>query len=261
MTPSTHDLTDAEALTAALAAGARERSGDHPELDQLADYLAGALAPAVEAGIQDHLVACRACTTRLLDLESLSEPGPPTAEGVADLAVAAGWREQKSRIADLEAARRRQRALRWASAVAASFFVATVGLSVHVGQLRQRIAGLEAPEVNVPTINLDASTLRSSGGVGSIDLRAHHRSVELRLDPVGFEHFPEYEVEILDASGSTIWRGAGLGLDDLGILRLRIPLAFLPSEELEIQLYGHTDGHRERLGTFPIPPLRVGAPW
>ena len=88
MTSSSQEMTDTQALAAVLAAHASARAGDHPELDQLAGYLAGSLAPEAEASIQDHLVTCRACTAQLLDLESLSATGPRVAAGVADLYLA-----------------------------------------------------------------------------------------------------------------------------------------------------------------------------
>jgi hypothetical protein len=245
MTSSSHEMTDTQALAAVLAAHATARAGDHPELDQLAGYLAGSLAPEVEASIQDHLVACRACTAQLLDLESLSPTGPRVAEGVADLALEAGWREQKTRIADLETARRRQRSLRWVSAVAAAFFVATVGLSVHVGQLRQRLA----PEINSPIAYLDSAATRDSAGAVTVELAPGDRSVLLALTPPSSPEWPDYEVEILTASGSEVWSGRGFVLSDSGTLRLRMPRSLLPAGGYEVRLNG-VEGDR-------IEPLQV----
>ncbi len=255
---TTEAMNDTQALAAVLAETAASRAGDHPRLDDLADYLADALAPAAAARVQDHLVACRACAAKLLDLESLAEPGPETAEGVADLAVVAGWREQKSRIAALEAARRRQRTLRWVSAVAASFFVATVGLSAHlaglsarvtglsarVTQLRDTVADLQTPEVNTPFAYLDPFTARSDETAETVELRPEDRSMFLILTPPSGTG--PWEVEVLSASGSPVWSGGGLVLSDEGTLRLRMPRTLLPAAEYEVRLYG-LDGSRREL--------------
>ncbi len=244
MIPSTGEqMTDTEALAAVLAEDAATRAGEHPELDELAGYLARDLVPETEARIQDHLVACRPCTTKLLDLETLSRPGPETAEGVTDLATIAAWREQKSRIAELEAARRRQR---WVSAVAASFFVATIGLTAHVGQLRRTIAGLEAPELNPQTVYLDASALRS-GGSKTIELGPDTKSLTLSFTPATDESWTDYEVQILRTSGTEVWSGRGLELSGYGSLDLRVPRALLPAGTYQVRLHGLEGDRREQL--------------
>lgn len=251
MSSTNKAMTDAEALVAALAEEAAERAGDHPRLDELADYLAGDLDPEVEARIQDHLVACRTCTTQLLDLETLSQPDPQPADGVADLALAAAWREQKSRIGEIDGARRRQRTMRWVSAVAASFFVATVGLSVHVSQLRQTIAGLEAPEINPQVAYLDASATRSGADPVTVELGADDRSLLLTLTPTG-SVWPDYEVRVLSVSGTEVWDGRGFVPSEFGTLRLRMPRALLPEGDYEVRLHGLDGDRRELLQTIEL---------
>ncbi len=251
MTPSSHDMTDDQALAAALAENAGHRAGDHPQLDELADYLAGALAPADEARVQDHLVACRDCTGQLLDLESLSAPGPQ-AEGVADLALAAAWREQKTRIADLKNARRRRRTQRWVSAVAASFFVATVGLSVHVGQLRRTIAGLEAPTANVVTAYLEPPTTRSTGDPVTLTVGEGQRLAVFFLTPPRDPSFASYEVEVLDAVGSRVLQISDLELSELDNLRAGIPLERIPAGDYDVRLYGVDGKRREQLQAIKL---------
>ncbi len=256
MTPSSHQpMTDAQALAAVLAEDAVERSGEHPELDELTGYLADDLAPEAEARIQDHLVACRPCTARLLDLETLQPAAPRTPEGVADLALAAAWREQKTRIADLESTRRRQHTLHWVSAVAASFFVATLGLSVHVSQLRQTIAGLRAPAANVATVYLDGSATRSETEPEVLRVGADQRFAVLFVTPPRNPSFPQYEMEILDAAGSRVLQVSGLEpSEDYGNLRIGAPLERMPAGGYQVWLHGIDGDHREQL---PMILLRV----
>ncbi len=253
MTPTTHQaMTDTQALTAALAVDAGRRAGDHPQLDELADYLAGELAPETQARIRDHLVACRTCTTQLLDLESLSGLGPQTDDGVADLALAAAWREQKTRIADLEGAQQRQRTVRWVSAVAASFFVATIGLSVHVGQLRQTIAGLEAPTANVVTAYLEPSSTRSTTEPVTLTVSEGQRLAVFFLTPPTTPSFASYEVEVLDPAGSRVLLVSGLVLSELDNLRAGIPLERTPAGDYEVRLHGLDGGLREQLQAIEL---------
>ncbi len=265
MTSTDEAMTDAQALAAVLAEDATARAGDHPQLYELADYLAEALAPETEARVRDHLVACRACASKLLDLEPLSEPGPETAEGVADLAVAAGWREHKSRIAALEAARSRRRTARWMSAVAAVFCVATLVLSDRLTQQgealarqeqtiarqEQTIARLDVPEVNPNVAYLDAFTTRGGENAATtVELGPEDRTVLLILTPPSGSG--PWEVEVRSAAGAEVWSGGGFELTDEGTLRLGMPRALMPAGEYEVLLYDVDGGGREQLGAFPL---------
>ncbi len=245
-------MTDTQALAAALAEDAAKHAGEHPELDELADYLAGSLAPETEARIQDHLVACRACTTKLLDLETLFQPDSPNTNGVVDLAKAAGWREQKTRIADLENARGRQRTLRWASVIAASFFVATVGLSVHVSQLQQTIAGLRAPTANVVTAYLDDPTTRSTADAVKVQISDSQRLAVFFLTPPQTPPFDEYEVEVLDAAGTQVLQISRLEPSEDDNLRIAVPLELMPGGDYEVRLDGLNGERREQLQLIPL---------
>ncbi len=251
---STHTaITDAQALAAALAQNAAARAGDHPQLDELADYLAEALAPAAEAQVRNHLVACRACAAKLLDLEPLTAPGPETAEGVADLAMAAAWREQKSRIAGLDLARRRQRTMRWVSAVAASFCVATLGLSAWVTQLRHTVAGLEAPEINVPTAYFESSATRSDAEPETLTVGENQRFAVFFLTPPSPRSFASYKVDVLDSAGSRVLKVSGLEPSELyNNLRLGVPLELMPAGDYEVRLYGVDGDRREQLQVMPL---------
>ncbi len=156
-TPNGEPVSDSPALAAMLAEAAASRVGDHPEVEELARYFDDALPPEAEARVQDHLVACRTCTRTLLDLEPLMSPGPRTAEGVADLEVAAAWRELKARAGETEARSPRVASQRWLAAVAASFLVATLGLSAWVAQLRGTVSELSTPQSNFEILYFEST--------------------------------------------------------------------------------------------------------
>ncbi len=73
--PLTFALEELLRATGPLAAG-------HPEVEQLAAYHAGELAPDEEERIQDHLSVCRDCGDLVLELEALrDEPLPEDCDG------------------------------------------------------------------------------------------------------------------------------------------------------------------------------------
>ena len=50
-------------------------AASHPTLDELAAYYHRSLQQAEAAAVQDHLVTCRECTARLLELDEIHEMG------------------------------------------------------------------------------------------------------------------------------------------------------------------------------------------
>ena len=233
---------DSQALIAMLAEDAASRVSDHPEVGELVDYLQDALPPGTEARVQDHLVDCRACTSTVLDLEPLMNPGPRTAEGVADLEVAAAWRELKARAGVEQAPLRRGFSQHWVTAVAASFFVATLGLSSWVAQLRGTVSELSAPQVNYEVLYFE-STRGFDEGILQVPEGLHRLPVFVTGVDSGV--FADYEVVVLDQAGSEVWSVGGLKPTDLGSLRLEIPLQSLSPGAYGLRLYGRDGDQRD----------------
>lgn len=136
--------TDEQVFRAVLGELAWERAGEHPDHDALAGYLTGELDVETEARVNDHLVACRSCAATLLDMEPLAQPDTGVAEGVADLATAAAWRDLRHRVFDEESPAWPVVGRHWSTAVAA-LLVATLGLSVWVADLKQQVSELSRP--------------------------------------------------------------------------------------------------------------------
>lgn len=245
---------DARRLIAALAEEARadagiatgnrvDAGGDgaHPSADELLAYHEGALEPAAEERVRDHLVACRACTRRLLDLAVVAAPDEPVAGNVHDLATAASWRELQSRLAAESAARPASptaaRAARppWATrllgAVAAVFLIAALGLSVQV-------ARLGAPEAGVPSYVLNPPEVRGESMV-RIEIPAGRDRFDLRLTPS--RSFDRYRLEFL-AGDRVVQVWDDLERDANGNLTFSLRRRHLPAGDYRVRLFGLRDG-------------------
>jgi hypothetical protein len=248
MSSSKRTPADVEALTAALAERARRDAGPEPEVGELLEYLEGRLPPEAEVGLQRRLVASPDAARKLLDLADLAraraEAGPERAAAEpADLAVHAAWRSFEDRLPGGRA--RPVRANRGLLALAATLFVAVVGLGSWVWQLQ----GGSRTEGGLLVANLETLELFEgvrSDRVPTVELDPEEPLV-LVLAPA--ERCPSYRAELTRSTGSgpaerrTV---AGLERDDRGLLTVlfrgepgRHALRLLGCEpEHEISTYG-----------------------
>lgn len=233
------ETSDRDLFRAVLFEHAAEHAGEHPDHETLVGYLAGDLAAAAEARVNDHLVGCRQCTATLLDLEPLAQPDAGMPEGVADLATAAAWRDLQHRLFS-EKPRVRPVDRRWATAVAASLLVATLGMSLWVNRLQGTVADLRARE-SQPLVNMPIFTVREvtrSAEVETIEVPAEMTLFGLIFTPATLESYAEYEVRFLDLEDREVLRRDGLVQSDLGGLRLGLPRGLLPAGDYRVLLSG-----------------------
>ncbi|RMH15474.1 MAG: hypothetical protein D6696_20655 [Acidobacteria bacterium] len=214
-------MSDARALIDALAEEARS-GAPHPTDDELLAYRDGELEAAAEERLQDHLVGCRACTARLLDLDLLASP--EGAGEAADLELHAARRELLARLA----AGRRAR-LPWA--IAAVLLLAVAGLAAWIA----RLAAPEAPEANLAFLYLD-DALRSRGAATAVELPADGEHVVMIVTPSD-PTYDAYGLELLAAGGALLLRRGGLERDG-GSLSLLVPRRMLPPGEYRVRVYG-----------------------
>jgi len=214
-------LTDREALIAALAADAEERSAaagesPEPEPEELLDYLAGRLDPEAEQRLDRKLAASPAATRALLDLADLEAAAETVKDGPADLAVRAAWRDFESRLPDAAARPRRPpRPPGWLVTIAASLLVATVGLGSWVVRLQSQ---LHRPVANLPSLDLVSGS--RAGTEPSVRLPAGAPFLRLVLAPS--ERCDRYTAEIAELGGraQTV---EPLERDEMGRLSLLLP--------------------------------------
>lgn len=245
-------MADSEVFRQVLIEDAKERAGEHPELDTLIEYLADELDPEAQDRVQEHLAGCRSCTQKLLDLEPLVIPDA-IPEGVADLQLEAAWRDFQSRAQAPEPVSRSAFFPRWPAALAASLLVAVVGLSAWVNQLqrttvdlRRQVAELSQPQVNPPIVYLDEVT-RSEPSGAVAELPSDQSFVLLIVIPSAPEAYSSFEALLTDSTGDEVWSGEGLELSEEGTLRLRLPRDLLPAGDYQVVIRGVAGDQREKV--------------
>lgn len=243
---------DSEALLMALREDAESHAGEHPDVDELLDYLSGEMNSSSEMRVQDHLVSCRRCTELLLEIETISNPSLPAEEGTCDLEMAASWRELKTRIDAQERGDRRFFVPRFVYAAAACLLVAFLGVSGWAVHLSRVAARLGEPQLNPPIVYLDSATRTGEGVVATLEVAAKEALVLFILTPTDLRAFTDYEVAVLDVDGQEVFRQRGLKKSDHGTLRLGLPTRLLPTGEYRIRIHGLNDGQSTPLGDFPL---------
>ena len=143
---------------------------DHPSPDQWIAYQRGELPAEEEARLQEHLGRCRDC----FDLAAgAAEFARPEEEDGETMETAAVWRlvrpqldPPSDNVRAISAAAPRPRSSRSRTrlppsyALAASFFVALVGLTVWNLSQQSTLETLRAPQANVPSFEIDAGERR-----------------------------------------------------------------------------------------------------
>jgi hypothetical protein len=207
-------LTDPEALIAALAEQARSGApAAEPEPEELLDYLAGRLSPEDEERLGRQLAASPEAARALLDLADLEAAGAAAGTHPAELAVHAGWRDLKGRLAAPVPWSRRLPPL--LSSVAAVLLVATVSLSVWRVRLQE--------ELNRPVANVKSLDLVSNSRAAGEKTIALHRGEPLNLVLRPAERCPRYEADVEGPEGRNRQTVPDLVLNDRGNLTLLLP--------------------------------------
>lgn len=141
---------------------------DHPSPDRWIAYQRGELSAEEEARFQEHLVRCRDCFDLAATAAAFVEPdGEP--EAGQEVEAAALWRllrpqldpradpppQNVRNIRDVaDGPRRPSRGFRLPTTLAATFFVALVGMTAWNLQLRGDRETLRAPKANAPIFNI-----------------------------------------------------------------------------------------------------------
>jgi hypothetical protein len=167
---------------------------DHPSPDRWIAYQRGELSADEEARFQEHLVRCRDCFDLAAAAAAFAEPdGEPDAS--QEMETAALWRllrpqldpapQNVRNIAD--GPRRPSRGFRLPTTLAATFFVALVGMTTWNFQLR-------APRPNAPIFEIAAGERGPAGQ----ELTMPAGPQMLVLHPS--EQLPAYRLAIRDAA-------------------------------------------------------------
>ena len=256
-------------------AGAHLDGEDHPSPDELWAYHAGELSGEDRERLQNHLAWCSECTRTVLDLaagpevelrdESLARTQEEEKTGWEalrqnlELGDVAGDEAQPIPMPVIPARRPDPRVRLLAAALAA----AVLGFSFWVLQLTRQVERLRGPKANVfvaDLLSIDAPDVRGSDGVRATTVPPGMETVVFLLVLDDVHPFKEHEAEVFDADDRLVWNLRGLTRTPEGGFSLEVPMGSLPSELLEIRLFGVSDGARTLLSTYRTRIERGASP-
>jgi anti-sigma factor RsiW len=226
---------------------AEERHGltDHPTPNELVDYHAGDLTPDERERLQDHLTLCPACVQALLALDTFPDPQALRPdERLPEDAITAEWERFQERTGEIRRPppppRRTRRPSLAPWALAASLFVAVLGLTTELARLRVRVDALSRPRAGVEIVTLfpRGESVERSGGPEAVAPPAWADRLVLVLDAPAVRQYPSYEAAIQAEGGAEVWRGGGLNRSPEGTLALEVPRPLLPAGSYRIHLFG-----------------------
>jgi hypothetical protein len=171
-----------------------QEPADHPSPDQWLAYQRGELPAGEEEHLQEHLVRCRDCFDLAAGAAAFAQPD----EDGEEVETAAVWRlvrpQSDPPSQKVQSIRRPSRGFRLPMGLAASFFVALVGLTAWNLQLRSDLAAVRAPRANVPIFEIVPVERDSAGR--ELTMPAGPRM--LVIHPA--EDLPAYRLAIRDAA-------------------------------------------------------------
>lgn len=134
-------------------------------------------------------------------------------------------------------------AVRLPPALAALFFLATVGLTLWVATLRREVEQLSQPtlETAVKTVEFGDETR----GIEQVNLSGSARYLVLYLLLSDLGDYQEYRLQLTDRQGALLWESQVLTREGLPEYTLVVPRQILPPDEIRLRLQGLTDGGAE----------------
>jgi len=155
----------------------------HPSEDILEEYVVGRLPEALIEQIEEHLLICHTCqdvveqTGQFISAMKISNTHPIPAAGL----LAAGWRHPAP------------------GASAAAVLVVAIIAVVVLGVRKPTLGSPPAP------VNVSLSSLR---GLEAMSPAPAGRPLQLGIDAPGLTPGKQYQVELVDAAGREVWKGA-----------------------------------------------------
>jgi hypothetical protein len=227
---------------------------DHPSPDRWLAYQRGELSADDEARFQEHLVRCRDCFDLAAGAVAFAEPGGEP-DAAQEMETAALWRLLRPQLDPparnvrkiTEGPRRPSRGFRLPTRLAATFFVALIGMAAWIFQLRSDLKAAQAPRPNAPIFEI-AADVRGPAGQ---ELTVPAGPQMLVLHPT--DQLPIYRLAIRDAATSRESSSYELRLNREFALTLDLPEG-LPPGRYRLEL---ADGTGKVRDTYL---LRVTAP-
>ena len=124
----------------------------------------------------------------------------------------------------------------------------------QVAELRQQVEALSEPQPNVLVADLypPALTRGNAGSVTTLDVPAGTSLITVILNTAVDRQYGEYQVDILDTTGTRMWRGEQLQKTPFGNFTLALPRRRLPPGEYRIDLRGVASGEVTLLDQYRV---------
>jgi len=125
----------------------------------------------------------------------------------------------------------------------------------QVAALRQQVAELSLPQINVPIIDLDprnATRGPASQDSQTLSVPSAANVFTLILNVAGRPSFANYSLEIVDSKNAVIWAGSGLQKSSSNAFTLAIPRKLLPAGWYRIKLYGLRRERKELIEDYRV---------
>jgi hypothetical protein len=234
---------------------------DHPSADRWIAYHRGELPAGEEAALQEHLARCRDCFDLAGAAAAFAPPEEEPGTG-REMETAALWRllrpqldPRPENLREISAGPRRRpsRGARLPTALAASFFVALLGLAAWSLRQQSDLEALRAPKPDAPIVSFFAGE-RALPGSAEKTLSASTGPWVLVFHPA--EELPAYRLTLRDAAtGGELWSHELRPDEDLA-LTLQLPEGLRPGRyRLEL-----SDGSNAGAGVIETHLLRVTDP-
>lgn len=242
---------------------ARRREAQPPLTpEEILGLARGELEDARRQEVAERLSVEPEATQALLDVHRFPVV-EPLAEGhqLGEFELEAQWRRLHGRLErEGRLSRVRPFASRALPLAVAALLVLTLGLGGWVVSLRQQVDGLRGPRPNPEVISLlpEDGTVRALAGDG--EATAAGGRLVLILNHGGSGAQTDFRLDVNAPDGPTLFTVEGLERRPLGNFTVELPTDLLPPGEVQLVLFGLTDGrwepldsYRVRIGAEPIP--------
>src|SRR5262245_58153868 len=125
----------------------------------------------------------------------------------------------------------------------------------EIARLRQTVAELSRPQIDVPIVDLDSSDPtrgNATGDAWKIEPPPTANFFTLILNITGQQPHSTYAVEIFDSTGKHVWRGQRLRMGLEYKVNLTLARRMFPAGRYLITLYGARDGKLEPVADYPV---------
>jgi hypothetical protein len=125
-----------------------------------------------------------------------------------------------------------------------------------IADLEARVRAAEAPDVNTPIIDLEASDgRRSAAKPAATAVSPEARHVVFVLNTSRRSPGAAFDVDLVDGADRVVWSGTGLKQSADGTLTLVVPRA-LVAQAPRIRLYSAAANRRSLVEQYVVPPTR-----